>query len=233
MAGGIAQATRLRRGLLVVLILAAATLVIVTESSLANLIAKRWVREDQFPDSGVSAVVVLSGGVNPNGTISSEALDHLIHGVEIMRSHGAKFLVTTSRKEKFPGGVVESTLDQSRIVSLIGADSNWRRTAQAKSTRDEAVQSAKLLLPGGWRSIAVIASPMHTRRACSAFEAVGFQVTCVPARLRSPGAENPGPWPDDRLAIFGQWIYEIAATAKYRAEQWTAPSATPPLRHSP
>ena len=226
-AAAIAEITPLRRALVTVLILAASTVVVVTETSLTNVIAANWVRQDQFPDSALSAVVVLSAGLNPNGTISSEGLDHLINGAEILRAHKAKLLVTTSREERFPTVLVKSSIDQSRIVSLVGADTNWVRTALGESTRDEAVQSAQLLLPEGRRSIAVVASPMHTRRACSAFEAVGFEVTCVPARLRSPGGDDPGPWPADRLAIFGQWIYELAATVKYRAQKWTAP---PPAR---
>ena len=232
-AGAIAQVTPLRRALMIVLILAAVTVLVVTETSLTNVIAANWVRQDQFPDSAVSAVVVLSAGLNPNGTISSEGLDHLINGAEILRAHKAKLLVTTSRQEKFPTGLVKSSMDQSRILSLLGADSNWVRTALGESTRDEAVNSARLLLPEGRRSIAVVASPMHTRRACSAFEAVGFEVTCVAARLRSPGAQDPGPWPEDRLAIFGQWVYELAATAKYRAERWTSESSARPLALAP
>ena len=226
-AGAVAQASRLRRGLVVILILAAAVVVVVTETSLSNVIAAKWVREDQFPASGVSAVVVLSAGLNPNNTINSEALDHLINGLELLRARKANVLVTTTVEQRFPTGLIKSTLDQSRIVSLFGADSQWIRTAPGKSTRDEALRSAQLLLPQGMRRIAVVASPMHTRRACSAFEAVGFEVTCIPARIRSPGGRDPGPWPADRLKVFGDWVYEVAATARYRADKWLGPPRLP------
>lgn len=232
-AGAVAHASRLRRGLLAILILAGALVVVVTETSLSNAIAATWVREDQFPDSGVAAVVVLSAGLNPNGTINSEGLDHLINGLELLRAHKANVLVTTTVEERFPSGLVKSTLDQSRIISLFGADSQWIRTAPGESTRDEALRSAQLLLPQGMRRIAVVASPMHTRRACSAFEAVGFEVTCVPARIRSPGGRDPGPWPADRLKVFGDWVYEVAATARYRADEWVSPPRTPRPRRAP
>ena len=219
-AGAVAQASRARRGLVVILVLAAAMVVVVTQTPLSNALAANWVREDQFPDSGLSAVVALSAGLNPNRTINSEALDHLISGLELVRARKANVLVTTTVEERFPTGVVKSTMDQSRIISLFGGDTKWISTSDVKSTREEALQSAELLLPRGIRRIAVVASPMHTRRACSAFEAVGFQVTCVPARIRSAGGQDPGPWPADRLKVFGDWVYEVAATARYRASGW-------------
>lgn len=219
-AGAVAQASRVRRGLVVILVLAAAMVVVVTQTPLSNAIAATWVREDQLPDSGLSAVVALSAGLNPNRTINSEALDHLINGLELVRGGKANVLVTTTVEERFPTGVVNSTMDQSRIISLFGGGTKWISTSDVKSTREEALKSAELLLPGGIRRIAVVASPMHTRRACSAFEAVGFQVTCVPARIRSAGGQDPGPWPADRLKVFGDWVYEVAATARYRASGW-------------
>jgi hypothetical protein len=79
-----------------------------------------------------------------------------------------------------------------------------------------------LLIPQGIRRIAVVAAPLQTRRACSAFEAVGFSVTCIPALSRSPGGGIPGYWPRDRLTLFGDWVYEVLGTAKYRARGWLA-----------
>jgi uncharacterized SAM-binding protein YcdF (DUF218 family) len=212
--------SRLRRSLLVILAVGAAMVVVVTQTSVSNVVASRWIREDQFPDSAVAAVVVLSAGVNANATISGEALDHLITGLELIRAGKATVLVTTTVEQKFPAGVVTSTVDQSRIVALFGGQVQWLRTPPGNSTREEALGSATLLMPRGIRRIAIVASPMHTRRACSTFEGVGFEVTCVPARVRSPGGRGPASWPADRLSVFGDWMYEVAATAKYRANGW-------------
>ncbi len=230
--GMLAGLSRLRRALLGILAVAAGAVVVVTQTSLSNAVASRWVRQDRFPDSALPAVVVLSGGVNPNGTINSEALDHLITGIELVRAGRAGVLVTTTVEQKLPNGVVTSTPDQSRIVSLFQGSVRWIHTRPGNSTRDEALRSAELLLPQGIRRIAVVAAPMHTRRACSAFEAVAFEVTCVPARVRSAGGgDHPAPWPADRLKVFGDWVYEAAAMAKYRAEGWVgAPPLAEPIR---
>ena len=119
-AGIAAGISRLRRALWVALALAAAVVVLVTQTSLSNALASHWVRQDQFPDSPVAAVVVLSAGLNANGTINSEAADHLIAGLEMVRAGKARVLVTTTVRQDFPNGAVSSTTDQSRIVSLFG-----------------------------------------------------------------------------------------------------------------
>src|SRR5437762_8648615 len=125
LAGIAIGASRFRRVLVVFLALAAATVLLVTLTSLPNAVASRWIRRDPFPDSALSAVVVLSGGVNPNNTINSEALDHLITGLELIRSGKASVLVTTTVEEKFPGALVSSTVDQSRIVALFAGGTRW------------------------------------------------------------------------------------------------------------
>ena len=220
LAGIAIQVSRFRDGMLAIIVVVASIVVVVTQSSVSNAVASRWIRIDAFPESGVAAVVVLSAAVNPNETMSGEALDHLITGLELTAAGKAPVLVTTTVQQKFPTGIASSETDQSRIVALFGGRPRWIRTSPVGSTRDEAVTVAKLLLPQGVVRVAVVASPMHTRRACAAFEAVGFVVTCVPARSRSPGGASPAPWPRDRLTVLGEWVYEVAATAKYRRKGW-------------
>jgi uncharacterized SAM-binding protein YcdF (DUF218 family) len=225
LAGMALRVSRFGEYLLIPLAVVAAIVALVTQTSVSNAVASRWVRRDALPDSGIAAVVVLSGGVNPNGTMNGEALDHLITGLELTRPGNAPLLVTTTVQEIFPTGLVSSETDQSRIIALSGGRSRWIHTRPGRSTRDEAVMVADSLLPKGLSHIAVVASPLHTRRACSAFEAVGFVVTCMPSQSRSPGGAAPGPWPLDRLKVFGEWVYEVAGTAKYRMKGWLAPRA--------
>jgi hypothetical protein len=131
----------------------------------------------------------------------------------------------------FPAGDVSSATDQNRILALFGGRVTLLRTDFTESTREEAVASANLLFPMKIVRIALVASPMHTRRACSAFEAVGFKVTCVPARSRTPGGGwTPGPWPSDRLTVFGDWVYEVVATGMYRGRGWLSRDASVALR---
>ena len=226
--GAALELTRFRVVLLVLVVLGALMIFVVSQTSIANAIASRWVREDRFPATSLPAVVVTSGKVNPNFTMSSEALDHLLTGIELVRSGKAATLVTTTVEERFPKALVSSRVDQTRIVTLLGVADRWTQTPPGQSTRDEAVNARASLLPKGIRRIALVASPMHTRRACATFEAVGFEVTCVPALSRIAATRDPAPWPADRLRVFGEWVYEVFGTMKYRSKGWLARPAPRP-----
>jgi len=213
-------ATRFRRVLLVLLELATLVIAVVTLSPLSEASAARWVRQNPIPSSGVAAAVSLSAGINPDTTISGEAADHLLMALELVRAGKARSLVTTTTADLFPTGFVSSETDQMRIIDLFAGRVDWFRTPPGHSTHDEAIASARLLLPRGMRQIAVITSPMHTRRACAVFEAVGFEVTCIAARLRTPGGQPVSSDPTHRLTIFGQLVYEVAATVEYSIRGW-------------
>jgi uncharacterized SAM-binding protein YcdF (DUF218 family) len=218
--GLLAGAGSLRQWVVGLLVVEAAIIVVVILSPLANDAAADWVRHDPLPDSAVPAVVVLSGAVNPDSTVNAPAVDNLMTGLELTRSGKARVLVTTTVHQRFPFGTISSEYDQSRIISLVAGNAPWLRTAATTSTRQEALAAARLLFPRRIRLIALVASPLHTRRACLAFEAVGFTVVCVPARSHVNGGRDPGGWPADRLKVFGDWVYEVTALLKYRAEGW-------------
>jgi uncharacterized SAM-binding protein YcdF (DUF218 family) len=218
--GVLVGAMQWRRALLLLLQLLVVLLIVVSASPLSEAIAARWVRQDPIPQSGPATLVVLSAGINPDTTISSEAADHLLLALELLHDGKAHTLVTTTTEDAFPTGFVSSETDQARIIGLFAGPVNWLRTPPGRSTHDEAVASARLLFPLGVKRIAVFTSPMHTRRACSVFEAVGFNVTCIAARLRTPGGRPVSSDPRNRLAIFGAWVYELTATAEYSLRGW-------------
>ena len=187
---------------------------------ISETLSARWIRNDPLPASGVAAAVALSAGINPDTSVTSEALDHLLLAAELVARGRARVLVTTTTTERYPPGIISSAIDQSRIVALLHQDSAWLRTPETHTTRDEAMFAARLLQPRGIRSIAVVASPIHTRRACSTFEAVGFTVYCVASRNRDPDGQVLGQGPADRITVLGALVYELAALAEYRARGW-------------
>ena len=78
---------------------------------------------------------------------------------------------------------------------------------------------AALLLPQGRRSVVVVTAPMHTRRACAVFEAVGFAVACHETLEHEHVTARPVT-ARDRLATFRDFFYEQLAMAKYRWMGW-------------
>jgi uncharacterized SAM-binding protein YcdF (DUF218 family) len=114
---------------------------------------------------------------------------------------------------------VTAAPDQLRLRALVARPFSMLMVDSVHTTHDEAVNAWRLLRPRGATRIAVVTSPLHTRRACATFEEVGFSVTCVPAISRVYSVENADNGLD-RLVVFREWLYERAALVEYRARRW-------------
>ena len=179
--------------------------------------AGQWVRADPLPTSA-DAIVVLSAGVNSDGALNSQGVARLLSGLELYQRGIAPRLFTTSVEETFPNGVLSSTADQERLIRMGGAAGSWTALSGVFTTRDEALQSA-VKLPTGARTVIVVTSPMHTRRACATFEGVGFKVICRPSREQDFVTWHPLS-SGNRLASFRDYAYERLGMAKYRSKGW-------------
>ncbi|HEX6252266.1 MAG TPA: YdcF family protein [Gemmatimonadaceae bacterium] len=172
----------------------------------------------------VDAVVVLSSGLSDDDFISSEALDRLLSGIALARdtsssvdSAAAPLVLTVVTRGSNPR--LSSVTDQRRILELTGGDLEVHWTEPVFSTRDEARAAAALARTKGWERVAVVTSPLHTRRACATFERVGLSVRCVPAQARDV-AIGTLRTPRDRLRAAQLWVYETAGTLYYRLRRW-------------
>jgi uncharacterized SAM-binding protein YcdF (DUF218 family) len=185
---------------------------------LASAISHSRVRADSIPGQ-VDAIVVLSSGLLSNGALEVHGLDRILTGVDLLNRRVAPRIVTTRVRSDGANGQVSSDDDQRRFIAFATPAPRWDVVDSVYSTRDEATGSARLLLPQEARRIAVVTSPMHTRRACATFERLGFVVTCVPAREHGAVTVAPNS-PHDRLAALREAVYEMLGTAKYRAKGW-------------
>lgn len=192
---------------------------VVAHTRVVSRPASRWVRADLLPAKPLDAIVVLSGEVSPDSSINHAAVDRLLTGLALMKAGAAPRLITTRTEVEYRGRTLTSDADQLRLIRLAGVEGGWTVVDSVHSTRDEAVRIAQRLLPAGPRTIAVVTSPMHTRRACQVFEAVGFQVYCVPAREHGFDTWHPRS-PADRLAASSDYLYERLGMVKYRWKGW-------------
>jgi uncharacterized SAM-binding protein YcdF (DUF218 family) len=181
-------------------------------------IGKPLIRYDSVR-SRLDAVAALSASVTPEGWLRSESLDRLLSGLDLQRSGAAPILMVSRERARVGGRVVSDSADLARIVSLTGTSAVVLFVDSVVTTRTEALRMKKIADAHGWRRIAVVTSPLHTRRACATFEAVGFQVVCVPAALRGSGLD-PRSNPEDRFRGFRSWLYETFATDSYRRRGW-------------
>ena len=193
------------------------TYLVIAGTPLMFRVAGQWVRADPIPASA-DAIVVLSGGINSDGSLNTQGVQRLLSGLELYQRGVASRLFTTSVQQEFPNGVLSSTADQERLIRLGGAASAWTSLSGVFTTRDEALQSA-VKLPVGARTVIVVTSPMHTRRACATFEAVGFKVICRPSREQEFVTWHPLSV-SHRLASFRDYAYERLGMVKYRSKGW-------------
>lgn len=190
---------------------------VVADTPLMYKAAGAWVRQDKI-EAPLDAIIVLSASVNSDGMLNDQGVQRLLTGIELFKAGTAPRLFTTAVEQTFGSVLRSSTADQERLITLGGARAAWTSLTGVYTTRDEAMAAASQL-PAGANRVAVVTAPLHTRRACATFEAVGFQVTCVPSREQDFVAWHPLNTPD-RLEAFRQYMYERLGMVKYRAKGW-------------
>lgn len=169
----------------------------------------------------VDAVFVLSASVTASGLVRGQGIDRLLGALAWSRALARPLVVSVVRVPGEPDAV-PSLADQRRLAALAGVAPPLA-VDSVFSTRDEAVRVAALARARGWRRLLVVTSPLHTRRACAAFERVGLQVVCAPAPSRDVTLDGPLALrgPTSRLRAFTLWLYETAARVEYGLRGWT------------
>jgi uncharacterized SAM-binding protein YcdF (DUF218 family) len=197
----------------------AVALAAVTMTPIIDGPVSSWIRHDTLPPSPLDAVVVLSSSVNRDGVLDVSGTERLLSGLAVWRRNHARLLITTRVEDGGGGRIVTSDADQRALIELGGDISSWRIASPAHTTHDEALRTAELLAPASSRSIAVVTSPLHTRRACATFEALGFHVACIPSderRYAVYALSGSG----ERFDAFFDWLYEQLGMIKYRMRGW-------------
>jgi uncharacterized SAM-binding protein YcdF (DUF218 family) len=184
---------------------------------LVYILASPLVRRDAIPER-VDVVASLSGGLTSEGLMRSQTLDRLLSGLFFARGRAGAVMVSQNRLSH-SGRTVTDSADLREVVRSIALPADVIFVDSVFTTRTEALRMRAIASTHGWSTVAVVTSPLHSRRACATFEAVGFRVVCVPAASREhlvPGARLP----EDRLRTFRWWLYETFATATYKSNGW-------------
>jgi uncharacterized SAM-binding protein YcdF (DUF218 family) len=216
--GGLLGATRFRLLVWVPAAIIAVICLAVAYTPIVATLARPLVRRDALPNQ-VDAIAVLSMGVTPDGLMRSETLDRLLTGLSLAKRGLAPVVLVSRERRTFAGHDVSDAADLQGIVDLFAPVARVIFVDSIFTTRTEALRMAELARANRWRTLAVVTSPMHTRRACATFEAVGIKVVCVPAVVRGSGL-YAGANAEDRLRAFRSWLYETFATPTYRSRGW-------------
>lgn len=178
---------RLGRGLIVF------GLVVLTAVS-TPMVAKGllWPLENRYavlPRNGLAtlpadAIVILGGGryrkapeFAGDDDVKPLTLDRLRYGALVARASGRPVLVAGGQ----PDGDGRSEAEIMKIVLErdFGIGARWTEE-RSETTRENALYSAKILLPQGVRRIALVTHAFHMPRAVASFEAAGFEVVPAP-----------------------------------------------------
>ena len=217
-AGALLGVTRLRPLLWVAGAILTFLCIAAAYTPLAARAAAPFVRRDQLP-SRVDAIAVLSMGVTPDGLMRSETLDRLLTGLSLARRGLAHNVLVSTERRPFGGKSVSDSADIFNIWRMAAPGDTVFFVDSIVTTRTEALRMRSIASAHGWKILAVVTSPMHSKRACATFEAVGFTVVCAPADVRGSGLD-PHSNPEDRLRAFRAWLYERFATDSYRRRGW-------------
>jgi uncharacterized SAM-binding protein YcdF (DUF218 family) len=218
LAGAAIGATRLRPILWIAAGILAAFCIVVGYTPVVSWLAEPLIRRDPLP-SRVDAIAVLSMGLTPDGMMTGETLDRFLTGLSLARRGIAPAMLVSRERRVFGARAVSDSADLQTIAAIAGTGISITFVDSVYTTRTEALRMKTIARRNGWTTLAVVTSPMHTRRACATFEAVGLKVVCVPAAVRDAGLA-PGSSAQRRLHSFDSWLYEAFATDTYRRRGW-------------
>lgn len=180
--------------------------------------ALHFVRRDAGNEP-VDAVVVLSGSMTTDGLLSNPVLGRLVSGIREARKRNVHVVALSVIDNGETMNRVTSESDQAALMSVLAPDIEVQFVRNVKSTHDEALQFAALARTKRWQRVAVVSSPLHTRRSCRTFEKVGLPVVCAPGQAREYSLSLAGGM-HSRLNVFRDVMYETAATMWYSLRGW-------------
>ena len=142
------------------------------------------------------AVIVLGGMTEPSAARTVElnaAADRIVRGFELLRSGRARsVLLSAGALHPAPDEPTEAEQLMAKLEEWgIGADRIATET-RSRNTRENAVESARIVRERGWRTLLLVTSAAHMERALGSFRAVGILPDTLPVDFR--GAVHEPSW---------------------------------------
>jgi uncharacterized SAM-binding protein YcdF (DUF218 family) len=150
------------------------------------------------------AIVVLGrGGADSDGILTNRSLRRVVRGIDLYRQGLAPLLVFS--------GSLEETRGRANVARALGVPGPAILSAPpARTTREEAEEIRKLLLPLGKKSVLLVSDPIDMPRARAMMERAGFTVRPAPTAASGPSQ------PEARLGLVRELLIELAAWTFYR-----------------
>lgn len=160
------------------------------------------------------AIVVLGSGVRAGGDLTSSSLRRMIHAVVLYRRGLAPLLVVSGPANSL--GIVESHV-RDELARALGVPAAAIVVAdRARTTQEEAQETAAMLAPRGVRRVLVVSDSLHLVRSVGVFERAGLVV--FTAAIDDP--VNSDDKPESRLELTRAALREVLARLYYRAARY-------------
>jgi uncharacterized SAM-binding protein YcdF (DUF218 family) len=210
--GMLAWPTRVRGLLAAALVVASLGWVLVAFGPVSAWLAEGLPRRD--PLRNADAVYVLSSRLQQDGEPTTEAQSRLLHGVGLVSSGHAPRLIVSEQPRMRPYAPVAR-----EWLARLKVDTELLTVGPVTNTRDEARLVGEMFRLRGWRTLLLVTSPTHSRRAGAAFEREGLDVVSSPSvetRFDLETLDRPG----ERLLAFGALTHERLGLLFYRWKGW-------------
>jgi len=150
------------------------------------------------------AIVVMGrGGADADGVLTNRSLRRVLLGVDLYTNALAPVLLLS-------GSTGEAEARKTLARGLGVPDKDILVSAKARTTREEAAEIRKILLPLGRHRILLVADPIDMPRSRALMERAGFVVHPVPTAASGPSN------PESRLGLVRDIAIELFAWAYYR-----------------
>jgi uncharacterized SAM-binding protein YcdF (DUF218 family) len=179
-----------------------------------RLIGEGWVVEDTLERS--DAIFVLSD--------DNFYADRATRASQVYRQGLAPIVVASGRRLRPYAGIAE-LIEHDLIERGVPKDKILRVAHDADNTREEAITLAQVAKQKKWRSIIVVTSNFHTRRARYIFSHVFPKDTKVRVTGARDGDFDPERWWEKRISV-KDLSREIAGMIVAIWEQHTGPAVT-------
>jgi uncharacterized SAM-binding protein YcdF (DUF218 family) len=183
------------------------------------------------PDVVYDAVIVLGGGLDPDGTEASGrpeyngAGERILRGYELLREGRARnVLISGGSLDPRPEAVVEAEVLAGQLREWGIAPERIFTEGKSRNTRENAVESEKIIRQQGWQSLLLVTSAAHMPRAYGCFAAVGIRPDTFTADVRAPPGRRPPSWLPRayHLSSSSEALRELAGRLVYRMRGWMA-----------
>jgi uncharacterized SAM-binding protein YcdF (DUF218 family) len=179
-----------------------------------RLVGEGWVVEDPLERS--DAIFVLSD--------DNFYADRATHASQVYRQGLAPIVVASGRRLRPYAGIAE-LIEHDLIERGVPKDKILRVAHDTDNTREEAIALAQVARQKKWRSIIVVTSNFHTRRARYIFSHVFPKDVKIQITGAHDGDFDPERWWEKRISV-KDLSREIAGMIVAFWEQHAGPSAT-------